>query len=817
MPLPFVPNAINMVNIRLEHGGAAPDSLSEYYGKSNAPSSGTISMNDFRQTGGSPPAATSSGLQCELDARNSSSWSGSGSTWYDTTSNSRDWTLNNGPTGGSSSVVFDGTNDFAQISDASWLPENNGPWTVEFMVKIHDFNHGGFNSNVRHLYSKSSPSNQACSLGFKTTSSTNVNMMAGTEGWGGNVSENTHTYSMGNPSNWVNSWHHFMWTHTGNNGTLTFYIDNSQVAQFTGRTFKDNSAPARLMAFDPTNGNWGCWVDGEIRVARFYNKVLSSSERTANYNNAQSSAQAVAASVLSFSPSSHSGTQFTGTFDFDVDVADFAASDITISGGTKGSLTTVSASQYTMPITPSGNSALTVSVPSSATFNAGNLGNNALSYSVAYSTFSGTSSGLIGLLDASDSSSWPGSGSTWYDTQGSNDATLYNGAYKTSSGGVDFFVFDGTNDYARMNRPVEDDFSIACWFKTTSTSGSSGGGWWSGRGLLDAEAPNFVADFGVSMGGGKIMYGVHDRTIQTDRQWSDGNWHYMMATRNKTTGDMYLYVDGMQAQFSDYNYTNSLTTPSYLDIARIQTGINYHDVDIAEIHLYDNDLSWGQQRKNYLAGDGKYYTLGTFPTSNLHTRMRLDGYSGSGTTWNAQNGSMVGTLSSSTMWSGEYFTFNGSQNISITNAGNSNGTFTLVMWFHLTSDTWHTQTLISANNGTGGMQVRIDGGNQRLQLLKNWVQSAGHFGNDSWEYNRDYCLILTRSGNTYNAYVKGGKWDGSLLGTINYSGTYNRDHNSIGAGYGGERWRGRIYGFAWYTSVLSSSERTAVFNAGPEM
>jgi hypothetical protein len=60
MPLPFVPNAISMVNIRLEHGGAAPDSLSEYYGKSGASSSGTISMNDFRQTGGSPPAATSS-------------------------------------------------------------------------------------------------------------------------------------------------------------------------------------------------------------------------------------------------------------------------------------------------------------------------------------------------------------------------------------------------------------------------------------------------------------------------------------------------------------------------------------------------------------------------------------------------------------------------------------------------------------------------------------------------------------------------------------------------------------------------------------
>ena len=116
------------------------------------------------------------------------------------------------------------------------------------------------------------------------------------------------------------------------------------------------------------------------------------------------------------------------------------------------------------------------------------------------------------------------------------------------------------------------------------------------------------------------------------------------------------------------------------------------------------------------------------------------------------------------------------------------------------------------------MQIRVDGSNQRLQMNKDWTTATGHFGNDTWEYDRDYCLILTRSGSTFTAYVKGGKWDGSTaLGSITYTGSFDRDHNSLGAGYGGERWQGRIYGFAWYTSVLSSSQRTAVFNAGPEM
>tara|TARA_Y100000994_G_scaffold224212_1_gene205700 strand:- start:256 stop:2049 length:1794 start_codon:yes stop_codon:yes gene_type:complete len=554
MPLPFVPNSISMLLIRLEHGGAAPDSLSEYYGKSGAASSGTISMNDFRQTGGSPPAATSSGLQCELDARNSSSWPGSGSTWSDTTSNGRDWSLNNGPTNGSASVVFDGTNDYAQISDAAWLPENNGPWTIEFMVKIHDFAHGTYNTSSRYLYSKTSPSNQACSVGFRTTSSTQLYMVATTQG-GGNVDEDVHRYDMGNPSNWVNTWMHVMFTHTGNNGTLTYYINNSQVASFTGRTFKDNSAVARLMTFDPSNGNWGAWVDGEIRVARFYNKVLSSSERTANYNNAQSSSVPVAASVLSFSPSAHSGSQFTGTFDFDVNVADFTAADISVSGGTKGALTTVSAKQYTMPITPSGNSSLTVSVSNtSATFNAGNQGNNALSHAVAYSTF--PNSGLLMHLDAGASGGV--SGTTWYDDSGNgNHATLYNGAsYNSTKGGcVDF---DGSNDYAQtgttnLNSGVSGEITLSGFFQFDSQP-------WGEMAFMRPTSDYFQLGCNGSnkirnLIRGPAWTGSHDRNIT----WGTG-WRHMVVTYDSSlSSNRYkFYIDG--SVFYQANPSGNIST-----------------------------------------------------------------------------------------------------------------------------------------------------------------------------------------------------------------------------------------------------------------
>ena len=57
----------------LEHGGAHPISLSEYYGDGGAPSSGAISLNDFRQD------ANSSGASAASPGRENGAlpWSGS--------------------------------------------------------------------------------------------------------------------------------------------------------------------------------------------------------------------------------------------------------------------------------------------------------------------------------------------------------------------------------------------------------------------------------------------------------------------------------------------------------------------------------------------------------------------------------------------------------------------------------------------------------------------------------------------------------------------------------------------------------------------
>ena len=57
--------------------------------------------------------------------------------------------------------------------------------------------------------------------------------------------------------------------------------------------------------------------------------------------------------------------------------------------------------------------------------------------------------GLVLCLDAGNTKSYPGSGTTWSDLIGSNDGTLINGpTYSSDNGGS--IVFDGSNDYVNL-------------------------------------------------------------------------------------------------------------------------------------------------------------------------------------------------------------------------------------------------------------------------------------------------------------------------------------------------------------------------------
>ncbi|MBL7813826.1 MAG: T9SS type A sorting domain-containing protein [Saprospiraceae bacterium] len=108
--------------------------------------------------------------------------------------------------------------------------------------------------------------------------------------------------------------------------------------------------------------------------------------------------------------------------------------------------------------------------------------------------------------------------------------------------------FDGSNDNCQGTRRVSTDFTIEFWIKT-STAGNAGTQWYDGRGLCDSYSATINDDFGISILGNKVAFGVGnyngaDVTIQSTTNVTTGNWVHIAATRDQTTGQIKLYING---------------------------------------------------------------------------------------------------------------------------------------------------------------------------------------------------------------------------------------------------------------------------------
>ena len=84
-------------------------------------------------------------------------------------------------------------------------------------------------------------------------------------------------------------------------------------------------------------------------------------------------------------------------------------------------------------------------------------------------------SGLVLSLDAGNSSSYPGTGTTWTDLSGSvNTGTVFNSpVYSSANGG--YLDFDGIDDYASgansVSTDLTGDMSCEVWFKLDAVAG----------------------------------------------------------------------------------------------------------------------------------------------------------------------------------------------------------------------------------------------------------------------------------------------------------------------------------------------------------
>lgn len=209
-----------------------------------------------------------SGLKVYLDALDSSSYSGSGTTWYDLSGNGNDVSMQNSGriswTGGATGYFSTGSNGWFSRSNASNVPTGNSPYTLSVWVQL------GSTWSANGMVSVGSfgVSNQSNALRAGTTNQI-INYW-----WGNDIS----AFSTVSPTT---SWFNVVAKFDGT--TRSLWVNGVSIGSDTPvghNVTNSNIQIAKTYASE--------YLQGNIAQVLIYNVALSGSEILSNYNSAKS-------------------------------------------------------------------------------------------------------------------------------------------------------------------------------------------------------------------------------------------------------------------------------------------------------------------------------------------------------------------------------------------------------------------------------------------------------------------------------------------------------------------------------------------------
>lgn len=224
--------------------------------------------------------------------------------------------------------------------------------------------------------------------------------------------------------------------------------------------------------------------------------------------------------------------------------------------------------------------------------------------------------GLLVNLDAGDSASYPGSGTTWTDLQGSNDATIDGATYSAADGGI--FVFDGVNDVitipdsADMRATVGGTRTLQTWVKVDSYD--SGDGIWGKQygassaydGYSLALQTNNVIRLQMN---GNTVNGGYNSAINA---FTLGTWMFLTVVVRFGGGagsPSLVYKDNNSTPIiSQANSENGITNidAPFIFARDVQEGTDYADINIGALYVYNRALSTTEIADNFNTTKTRY-------------------------------------------------------------------------------------------------------------------------------------------------------------------------------------------------------------------
>jgi hypothetical protein len=227
--------------------------------------------------------------------------------------------------------------------------------------------------------------------------------------------------------------------------------------------------------------------------------------------------------------------------------------------------------------------------------------------------------GLVLALDAANPKSYAYGSTLWNDLSGNNNSGSLINAPALNNDAFGSFVFNANvSNSVSIPRPIQDDFTLSCWFKTTQSVGSNGQ-WYTGAGLIDGFVSPSTNDFGLAIVGGRVAFGIGrgqgDTTISSSLQYNDNRWYQATATRIRSSGIITLYINGSLTTTITSSAVGPMNATSTLRIGSLQTGIQFFSGSIANVQIHNRALSAEEVVQNYNAISSRFqYPLTTIST-----------------------------------------------------------------------------------------------------------------------------------------------------------------------------------------------------------
>ncbi len=304
--------------------------------------------------------------------------------------------------------------------------------------------------------------------------------------------------------------------------------------------------------------------------------------------------------------------------------------------------------------------------------------------------------GLLVNVQAGNTSSYPGSGSTWTNLVDGTTYTITGGSYDSANNGS--IVFNGTSTVVPIGTPLSAgaSYTLEAWVFASNVSSS--------HNIISSASNVFWVSSGVLYGGIAGSF-----ALVSSSSFPTGVWKHVALTFSDSTNTMTLYINGSQVN-QNTNVTQSFTGGEILRIGSHVSGVtptSFWNGKISQARVYNTALTATNILNNFNATKGGYL-VATASLSLYYDPSDTASYLGTGTTLTSLVGSGLNGTMTALTYTSPYLTFNGTTSqVSVPDNAAlepGSGDFTVEVWLRYSVIAGKTRTYLSKTDNLGRSQ-----------------------------------------------------------------------------------------------------------------